>query len=83
MTKIKIYVIFLKNLQKMGKIFIIIMKIAIITNPLYFKNNKYNEKLIYLLQIKMDTKFIIFQSVICVNFSQDIKIIFFLIKLND
>lgn len=79
MTKIKIYVIFLKNLQKMGKIFIIIMKIAIITNPLYFKNNKYNEK----LQIKMDTKFIIFQSVICVNFSQDIKIIFFLIKLND
>lgn len=79
MTKIKIYVIFLKNLQKMGKIFIIIMKIAIITNPLYFKNNKYNEK----LQIKMDTKFIIFQSVVCVNFSQDIKIIFFLIKLND
>lgn len=55
------------------------MKIAIITNPLYFKNNKYNEK----LQIKMDTKFIIFQSVVCVNFSQDIKIIFFLIKLND
>lgn len=79
MTKIKIYVIFLKNLQKMGKIFIIIMKIAIITNPLYFKNNKYNEK----LQIKMDIKFIIFQSVVCVNFSQDIKIIFFLIKLND
>lgn len=75
MTKIKIYVIFLKNLQKMGKIFIIIMKIAIITNPLYFKNNKYNEKLIYLLQIKIQNSS--FFSNMCQFFTRYKNNIFF------